>query len=174
MFSASSELLMKVMELVEESTGLKVENEKLSRDEVAARLQPLFGRLSQGTDRPNTLSRLKSSYRNRLWLLVNQLSLWQKHLIMTNPLSPLEITSFKKKNHRFLPRAKTFSNCSRPYLEVSWQIFHLLGKCTFREIFEQVNIYIFLPIIWTVVRFLRRHPENIVDKFTNVRLQYNF
>ena len=75
MFSASSELLMKVMEHLEESTGLKVENEKLSRDEVAARLQPLFGRLSQGTDRPNTLSRLKSSYRNRLWLLVNQLSL---------------------------------------------------------------------------------------------------
>ena len=42
MFSASSELLMKVMELVEESTGLKVDNEKLSRDEVAARLQPLW------------------------------------------------------------------------------------------------------------------------------------
>ena len=53
---------MKVMELVEESTpGLKVENEKLRRDEVAARLQPLFGRLSQGTDRPNALYRLKNS-----------------------------------------------------------------------------------------------------------------
>ena len=33
---------------MEGSTGLKVENEKLSRDEVAARLQPLFGRLSHG------------------------------------------------------------------------------------------------------------------------------
>ena len=158
MFPASSELLMKVMEHLDESTGLKVENEKLSRDEVAARLQPLFGRLSQGTDRPNTLSRLKSSYRNRLWLLVNQLSLWQKHLIMTNPLPPLEITS-STKNHRYLPRAKTFSNCSRPYLEVSWQIFHPLGERTFRGIFKQVKIYIFLPIIWTVVRFLRRHLD---------------
>ena len=48
MFSASSEMLMKVMEHVEGSTGLKVENEKLSQDEVAARLQPLFGRLSHG------------------------------------------------------------------------------------------------------------------------------
>ena len=60
MFSASSELLMKVMEHLEESTGLKVENEKLSWGEVAARLQPLFGRLSQGTDRP-ALYRLKNS-----------------------------------------------------------------------------------------------------------------
>ena len=60
-FPASSELLMKVMEHLEESTGLKVENEKLRRDEVAARLQPLFGRLSQGTDRPNALYRLKNS-----------------------------------------------------------------------------------------------------------------
>ena len=52
---------MKAMEDVEESTGLKIENQKLSRDEVAARLQPLFGRLSQGTDRPNALYRLKNS-----------------------------------------------------------------------------------------------------------------
>ena len=33
---------------MEGSTGLKVENEKLSRDEVAARLQPLFEKLSHG------------------------------------------------------------------------------------------------------------------------------
>ena len=46
---------------MEGSTGLKVENEKLSRDEVAARLQPLFGGLSHGTDRPNALYRLKNS-----------------------------------------------------------------------------------------------------------------
>ena len=50
---------MKVMEHLEESTGLKVEYEKLSRDEAAARLQPLFGRLSQGTNRPNALYSLK-------------------------------------------------------------------------------------------------------------------